>query len=87
MSLRDQYFGPLLLLLYINDIKFVSDILQSIIFADDTSLFLSGKNMDTLCSTINTELKKIDTWFKANKLKIECTKNMLYVISAPKQKY
>ena len=61
---QGSVLGPLLFLLFINDIQFLSDILQSIIFADDTSLFLSGKDIDTLCFTINTELKNIETWLK-----------------------
>ena len=37
-------------------------------FADDTNLFLSHQNINTLFKIFNKELKKIGDWFKANKL-------------------
>ena len=43
-------------------------------FADDTNLFLSGKNVDDLFPDINCELNKISLWlFKANKLLLNLT--------------
>ena len=37
-------------------------------FADDTNLLFSGKNIETLFKSLNTELEKAIVWFKANKL-------------------
>ena len=39
-------------------------------FADDTNLFLSHQNINTLFDKFNEELQKIETWFKANKLSL-----------------
>ena len=39
-------------------------------FADDTNLFLSHQNINTLFKIFNEELKKIGDWFKANKLSL-----------------
>jgi len=38
---------------YINDIVTISDTLQMILFADDTNLFLSGPNLDDICTQLN----------------------------------
>ena len=45
-----------------------------ILFADDTNLFFSHKNPNTLEQIINSELVKIDTWFKCNKLSLNINK-------------
>ena len=43
-------------------------------FADDTNLFYSGKDILHLFSTMNTELEKVSQWFRANKLSLNATK-------------
>ena len=59
--------GPLLFLIYINDIVKASDF-NTVLYADDINLHISGKNRDILEKTFNHELSKIDHWFLANKL-------------------
>jgi len=44
---------PFALYSYINDIVTISDTLQMILFADDTNLFLSGPNLDDICTQLN----------------------------------
>ena len=51
--------GPILFLLYLNDLANVSDILKLISFADDTKAFLSHNSLETLFHIINTELEKL----------------------------
>ena len=48
--------GPLLFILYINDLKNVSNALDPTVFADDTILFISDKNINTLFIKANLEL-------------------------------
>ena len=43
-----ELFGPLLFLIYVNDLCNASNILDPIMFADDTNLFLSHRNISTL---------------------------------------
>ena len=71
---QGSILGPLLFILYINDIIAVSKLLHFILFADDTSLFYSCCDLDVLICTVNTELSKLATWFKANKLSLNVTK-------------
>ena len=53
---------------YINDLKNTSTALDLIVFADDTNLFISDKNVNTLFTKANLELQKMNEWFTANKL-------------------
>ena len=43
-------------------------------FADDTNLFYSHKDVKTLFHTVSTELVKVNHWFKANKLSLTVKK-------------
>ena len=62
--------GPLLFLIYINDLSLVSKFLSPIMFADDTNLFYSHNNIKILFKIANNEPEKISQWFKANKLSL-----------------
>ena len=46
----------------------VSHVLFPILFADDTSVFLNGSNVDDMIRTMNNELMKINEWLYCNKL-------------------
>jgi len=71
---QGSILGPLLFLIYINDLKDASNILNSIMLADDTNLFYSHRNIENLFSTMNIELENINEWFKANKLSLNVKK-------------
>ena len=64
----------LLFILYINDFSRASDLLFSIIFADDTSFFLEGTKLEEIIELINNELEKVNVWLKANKLTLNIKK-------------
>ena len=49
---QGSILGPLLFLLYINDICNVSSNLQFILFADDSNLFTSGSSLEDVFNTI-----------------------------------
>ncbi len=73
--------GPILFILYINDICNVSNILKLILFADDTNLFRTGPDLNTLCNELTCELKKLYTWFNVNKLSLNISKTKFMVFS------
>ena len=77
---QGSILGPLLFLIYVNDLYLVSNAIDTIMFADDTNLFLSSSNMQIM----NTELIKISDWFKSNKLSLSETKTV-YTISPLQQ--
>ena len=72
---QGSILGPLLFILYINDIVNCSDILKFILFADDTNLFYSNRDIVTLMSTLNAELHKLSNWFRANRLCLNVKKS------------
>ena len=71
---QGSILGPLLFLIYINDIVRSSPLLSFTLFADDTNIFYSHKNFDTLVSTLNSEISKVSQWFSCNKLSLNITK-------------
>ena len=76
---QGSILGPLLFLIYINDIVNASNILKCILFADDSNFYSSHIDINFLLSRMNEELKKIHTWIIANKLTINLVKTH-YVI-------
>ena len=62
-----------------NDFSRASDLLFSILFAEDTSVFIEGTNVENISKILNTELEKVNTWLKANTLTIN-TKNTHYMM-------
>ena len=82
---QGSVLGPLLFILYINDLPNVSKVTESLLFADDTSIFYSHSNAIQLFSILNEELRKVDAWMKSNRLSVNIKKTN-YVIFKSKQK-
>jgi hypothetical protein len=56
-------------ILYISDLPpTINTLTEPIIFADDTSVIISNKNVDDFCATSNIVLSHMSKWFTANKL-------------------
>ena len=77
---QGSIIGPLLFLIFVNDLSNSTRVLDPVLFADDTNLFCSDNNIKTLFETANQELSQINDWFLANKLSlnVEKTKYMLF---------
>ena len=76
---KDSLLGPLLFLLYINDIESCSDILSFVLYADDTNAFYSKPCLKTLYNTIQNEMNKVVKWLNANKLSINASKTKFVI--------
>ena len=70
---QGSVLGPLLFIIFLNGIYF-SNILSFFIYADDTNAIVSNSNLNDLIHSVNNELNKICTWFKANKLSLNIDK-------------
>ena len=71
---QGSILGPLLFLLYINDLAHVSSKIFFLLFADDSNLFLSGKNPNDLIKTMNAEIANVVDWLRINKLSLNLKK-------------
>lgn len=76
--------GPLLFLLYINDIVHASYAMRFILFADDTNAYYSGSNLELVTQIMNRELKNIYNWLLANKLSINLDKTHFIIFAGKK---
>ena len=71
---QGSILGPILFLLYINDIENCSKLLSYMLFADDTTVFHSNRCLKTLNITIQHELSKVEDWLNVNKLSLNIKK-------------
>ena len=77
---QGSILGPILFLLYINDLPSVSRLFP-LLFADDTMLLASGEVLPDLVKFVNEELHKITTYFRQNWLALHPLKIQFIVIS------
>ena len=82
---QGSVLGPLLFLLYVNDIHRCSNKLRFYLFADDTNILYADKNLKDLETTVNNELQNLYNWLTANKLTLNIKKSN-FVIFHPYQK-
>ena len=62
------------------------DKLFHVLFADDTNVFLNGKNMNMLIDTIQQELSRLYVWLLANKLSLNLSKTHFMVFHRARHK-
>ena len=76
---QGSVLGPLLFLLYINDLHRSVKYSKTYHFADDTNIMQSNKSLDVLSKNLNEDLKSLSQWLKANKLRLNISKSELII--------
>ena len=85
---QGSVLGPLLFLIYINDMPSASSKLSLILFADDTTGLFNAPSLDELFSTVNNELNNLSLWLSANQLLINISKtNFIIFMNKQKERY
>ena len=74
--------GPLLFLLYINDLPNCLSNCEPRMYADDTHLTCAGDNADNIQSRLNQDLENVHNWLRANKLTLNMTKTEFMLIGS-----
>ena len=84
---QGSILGPLPFLLYISDLKNVSSVLDSIIFADDTNFSYTDSNIQKLFSKVNEERASTNKRFLSKNLSLNAnkTKNTVFFINPTKR--
>ena len=78
---QGSVLGPLLFLLYMNDLAHYVPEFLTILFADDTSLSLSGDDYEQLLGTFNSLLEKVTKWLRVNHLSLHVGKTKYFLFS------
>ena len=83
---QGSVLGPLLFLIYINDLPNVSKFLPFFLFADDTNIYFKSHDLTRLQKIMNRELKKVKKWLDANRLALNIDKTNFVVFHPPRIK-
>lgn len=71
---RGSILGPILFIIYVNDLPNLNADMTCLSYADDTAIIIKGDNVSDLQFTVNTLMVQLSDWFHANSLSINVSK-------------
>jgi hypothetical protein len=77
---QGSILGPILFIIYANDLNTYLTHSKAIFYADDTTIFLSGKSPNTLTELMNDDLRRVKNWCDANSLAVNIKKTKCMLI-------
>ena len=80
---QGSVLGPLLFLIYINDLNTAIKYCTTRHFADDTNLLIKNKSLKQLKKHLNLDLRYLYKWLKANKISLNASKTELIIFRHP----
>ena len=74
--------GPLLFLIYINDLPLALDSSNVNMYADDTSIYYSSKSISSINNAVSKDLQSLKSWLDENKLSLNVAKTQSILIGS-----
>ena len=77
---QGSILGPLLFIMFINDLPNSIKESRCLVYADDTTLYATGTNSHNIEFALNEDLKNVSQWFRQNRLKLNVAKTKFMVV-------
>ena len=83
---QGSVLGPLLFLIFINDLPSMSECLTFYLFADNTNIYFESSELSKIEKVVNRELRKVRKWLEANRLALNVDKTNFVIFHTQQRK-
>ncbi len=80
---QGSILGPLLFILYMNDLKQILNFCRVSLYADDTVIWTTGMNVEEIQVKLQQDLINVTNWLRLNKLSVNASKCKTMIVSSP----